>query len=52
MKSRFASFRNVPEMLRMLHVSADIKTADDLKLPVPDLARREDGQRVPETVTV
>jgi hypothetical protein len=52
MKSRFASFRNVPEMLRMLHVSADIKTAEDLKLPVPDVARRQDGQRVPETVTV
>jgi N12 class adenine-specific DNA methylase len=52
MKSRFASYRNVPEMLRMFHVSADIKTADDLKLPVPALARREDGQRAPETVTV
>jgi N12 class adenine-specific DNA methylase/predicted RNA methylase len=52
MKSRFASFRNVPEMLRMLHVSADIKTADDLQLPVPALAQREDGQRAPEIVTV
>jgi hypothetical protein len=52
MKSRFASFRNVPEMLRMLHVAADIKTAEDLQLPVPALAERDDGQRVPETVTV
>jgi N12 class adenine-specific DNA methylase len=52
MKSRFTSFRNVPEMLRMLHVSADIKTAEDLKLPVPALAQRDDGQRAPETVTV
>ena len=52
MKSRFASFRNVPEMLRMLHVSADIKTAGDLQLPVPALARREDGQRAPQIVTV
>jgi len=52
MKSRFASYRNVPEMLRMFHVSADVKTADDLKLPVPALSQREDGQRVPETVTV
>jgi len=52
MKSRFASFRNVPEMLRMLHVSADIKTAEDLQLPVPALAQREDGQRAPEIVTV
>src|SRR5258705_13941951 len=27
MKSRFARFANVPEMLRMLHVAADVKTA-------------------------
>jgi len=52
MKSRFARFANVPEMLRMFHVAADVKTAADLALPVPDLARRADGQRVPETVTV
>ncbi|MGI8449300.1 MAG: hypothetical protein ACR2MP_19395, partial [Streptosporangiaceae bacterium] len=52
MKSRFASFRNVPEMLRMLHVAADVKTAADLNLPVPALAAREDGQRAAETVTV
>ena len=37
MKSRFARFANVPEMLRMLHVAADVKTAEDLALPVPDL---------------
>ena len=35
LKSRFARFRNVPEMLRMWHVSADVKTAEDLKLPHP-----------------
>jgi N12 class adenine-specific DNA methylase len=52
MKSRFAKFRNVPEMLRMLHVCADIKTAEDLNLPVPDIATRDDGQRAPQTVTV
>ena len=52
-KTRFAKFTNVPEMLRMWHVSADIKTGEDLKLPVPALARREaDGQRAPETVIV
>jgi hypothetical protein len=50
-KTRFARFTNVPEMLRRWHVSADIKTGDDLKLPVPALARRPaDGQRAPETV--
>ena len=52
MKSRFARFANVPEMLRMFHVAADVKTADDLALPVPDLKQRPDGQRTPETVTV
>ena len=52
MKSRFARFANVPEMLRMLHVAADVKTAEDLALPVPDLKPRADGQRAPETVTV
>ena len=38
-KTRFAKFTNVPEMLRRWHVSADIKTGQDLKLPVPALAR-------------
>ncbi len=37
MQSRFAKFRNVPELLRMWHLSADIKTAEDLQLPVPAL---------------
>jgi hypothetical protein len=50
-KTRFAKFTNVPEMLRRWHVSADIKTGEDLKLPVPALTRRPaDGQRTPETV--
>jgi N12 class adenine-specific DNA methylase len=52
LKSRFASFQNVPEMLKMLHVAADVKTAEDLKLPVPLLVPREDGQRAPVTVAV
>ncbi len=37
MQSRFAKFRNVPELLRMWHLSADIKTAADLALPTPTL---------------
>jgi N12 class adenine-specific DNA methylase/SAM-dependent methyltransferase len=50
-KSRFARFRNVPEMLRMWHVFADVKTAAQLNLPVPALAPRPaDGQRAPEMV--
>src|ERR1022692_2665741 len=40
-------------MLRIWHVFADVKTAADLNLPVPALAKRPgDGRRVPETVTV
>ena len=47
MQARFAKFRNVPELLRMFHLSADIKTAEDLNLPTPAIA----GGR-PETVLV
>ena len=50
---RFARFTNVPELLRLWHVSADIKTAADLDLPVPALAERpEDGARAPRTVLI
>ncbi|MDA8281998.1 MAG: helicase [Actinomycetota bacterium] len=46
-KSRFAKFTNVPELLTMLHVAADVKTAEDLGLPTPTLAGGG-----PETVVV
>ncbi|MGI5213870.1 hypothetical protein [Plantactinospora sp. CA-290183] len=52
MNSRFAKFYNVPELLRLLHQVADVKTAEDLALPVPALKQREDGQRLPRTVVV
>lgn len=52
MKTRFAQFRNVPEMLRMWSIFADVKTSEDLQLPRPDLAQRDDGQRAPQTVVV
>lgn len=52
MKTRFAKFRNVPELLQQWKVSGDIKTAEDLKLPVPKIAARADGQRLPEAVVV
>ncbi|MEV8339106.1 helicase-related protein [Leucobacter sp. NPDC077196] len=48
LKTRFAKFKNVPEMLRMWSTFADVKTADDLQLPIPLLHEREDGQRAPE----
>lgn len=52
LKSRFAKFTNVPELLTMFHEFGDVKTADDLKLPVPQLAERGDGRRLPELLTV
>jgi len=50
--TRFAKFQNVPEMLRLFFAAADIKTSEDLQLPVPAIAVRADGQRAPETVQV
>jgi len=47
MKARFAKFNNVPELLRLWHQVADVKTAEDLNLPTPDLVG---GQ--PEMVVV
>lgn len=52
MKTRFARFQNVPEMLRLWHVFADVKTAEDLNLPTPDLRARADGQRAAETIVL
>lgn len=49
MKTRFAKFQNVPEMLRMWSTFADVKAAEDLKLPVPDIRIRDDGNRAPLT---
>lgn len=51
-KTRLARYRNVPELLTMFRVFADVKTAQDLNLPTPDLQQRPDGQRWPETVLV
>lgn len=52
MKTRFAKFQNVPEMLKLWSIFADVKTAEDLQLPIPCLAEREDGRRAPETVAI
>lgn len=48
LKTRFAKFQNVPEMLRMWSTFADVQTAEDLKLPTPEIREREDGNRAPE----
>ena len=53
LQTRFAKFRNVPELLLQWKVSADIKTQEDLQLPLPAMAARpSDGSRLPETVVV
>ena len=52
MHTRFARFQNVPEMLRMWHVFADVKTAEDLQLPTPEIRARADRQRLAETVVI
>ena len=52
MKTRFAKFSNVPEMLRLFSVFADVKTAADLQLPTPEITERNDGQRAPATIPV
>lgn len=47
MKTRFSKFSNVPEMLRVWLVFADVKTAADLRLPTHDLSalsRSRDGR--------
>ena len=36
--SRFARFRNVPDLMRMFWVFADVKTPDQLNLPTPAIA--------------
>lgn len=52
MKSRL-KFTNMPDMMKMWHVFADVKTAEDLNLPTPDVAQRaSDGKRDVENVTV
>lgn len=51
-KTRLARYSNVPELLKMFQVFADVKTAEDLHLPTPLLKQRPDGQRWPETVLI
>lgn len=39
MKSRFAKFHNLPELMSSFHLIADIQTSDMLNLPVPAIAK-------------
>jgi len=45
-------FVNLDELVTALHVFADVKTKDELNLKRPLLAKRADGQRLPEMVVV
>ena len=36
-RTRFANFFNLPELMAMFHETADIKTADQLHLPAPEV---------------
>ncbi|MGI8808932.1 MAG: DEAD/DEAH box helicase family protein, partial [Acidimicrobiales bacterium] len=47
MKTRFARFQNIPELLTLYRQVADVRTAEDLNLPVPVLSGGG-----PETVIV
>jgi hypothetical protein len=47
MQTRFARFQNVPELLSLYRQVADVRTSDDLHLPVPVIAGG-----APETVVV
>jgi predicted nucleic acid-binding Zn-ribbon protein len=47
MQTRFARFQNVPELLSLYRQVADVRTSDDLDLPVPAIAGG-----APETVVV
>ena len=53
-KTRFAKFRNVPEMLRMWQVFADVKTPADLDLPRPAVGHGAGEHHVdgPRTVVI
>lgn len=54
-KTRFAHFRNVPDMLRMWQMFADVKTVEDLDLPRPTVGyTTNDGRHLtgPRTVVI
>ena len=52
LKDRFASFQNLPELLQMWHVPADVKTGRDLALSVPLIAADASGRRVAQIVAI
>lgn len=51
-RTRFAKFKNVPEMLSSWQQFADVKRAEDLNLPVPEQVVNSNGDRRPEMVVI
>jgi hypothetical protein len=52
MKSRFAEFTCIAQLMQMWFLFADVKMSEDLDLQVPDIAERPDGKRDSEIVVV
>jgi N12 class adenine-specific DNA methylase len=52
MRARLAKYTNVPELSLMMRTFGDVRTPDDLGLPIPALTAREDGQRAPHVITL
>jgi len=52
LKTRFAAFQNGAELIRLFSTFADVKTAEDLNLPTPEIQMRNDGNRAPATLPV
>ena len=51
-RTRFAKFKNVPEMMSSWQQFADVRRPEDLNLPVPDQAVSSTGERRPEMVVI
>lgn len=49
---RLAKFQNLPELMTMWGTFADVKTRDDLDLPLPELVADAEGNRAVQTVSV
>jgi N12 class adenine-specific DNA methylase len=52
MRARLAKYRNVPELSLMMRTFGDVRTREDLGLPIPLQTVREDGQRAPHIITM
>lgn len=51
-KQRTNRFKNMPELMRMWLTAGDVKTSEDLHLPLPLLRTNSEGQRAAEIVAV